>query len=93
MKKLSKSLTVINIISLLLIFIQQINLENNLIYDNYFEIFFKVVTIFIGISSFVSAIIEFKNRNKQTGFINIAIMMLIVTVSFLNYIYIDVFQQ
>lgn len=89
MKKLSKSLTIINIISLILIFIQQFNLENNRIYDNYIEIFFKVVTIFIGISAFISAIIEFKNRNKQIGFINIVIMMLIVPVSFLNYIYMD----
>lgn len=80
--KLSKSLNIINIISITLTYVLLLNKSIVFLYNDYIFIYLKFITIFIGISALISAIIEFKNENKITGILNVIIMFFTLPISF-----------
>jgi len=83
MKKVSKSLTIFNIISLILVYVLLLN-KMAFIYSQYILTYLKIITIFVGISAIACAIIEFKNKNFLVGILNIVVIFLTLPISFLR---------
>ena len=80
MKKLSKVLTSINIISIVLSFILQIN-KYSIIYTEYISNYFKGITILVGLTSIVLAVIAFKDKNTTIGTLNVFIILFTILIS------------
>lgn len=80
MRKLSKVLTSINIISIVLSFILQIN-KYSIIYTEYISNYFKGITIFVGLTSIVLAVIAFKDKNTTIGTLNVFIILFTILIS------------
>ena len=83
MKKISKTLTIINIIILILVHVIQFS-QKATFYSQYILIFIKISTIFVGISSGISTIIEFINKNYTISILNLIITVLALPISFLR---------
>lgn len=81
MLKFSKSLNIINTISLLLSFIFYL-CKPSAIYANYIISYFQFLTIFIGISSIVLAILQLKSKNIAICILNILVMIFTLPISF-----------
>lgn len=81
MKKVSKSLIIINIISLILVYVLGLN-KAAFIYSEYIFTYLKFITIFVGLSATISAIIELKNKNILIGIFNILVIVLTLPISF-----------
>lgn len=89
MQKISKSLIIINIISLILAYVLQLN-KSAMFYISYTFTFLKCITILVGISSIILTIIEFKNRDILVSVFSFVVCILTLPISFLrnsNYIY------